>query len=155
MQPRGTAQSFGVPRVLVARGQHAGRVRSRADADARADVAKVARVLEQHDWGGSLVGEQRGNVHRRALGEGDDVRRCRQRGELRKHLPGDLADQLEHARRKLGCELARQALELARVAAGDLDQLRAEAHGVLERVKAFEHRERAVAACAAVAGDER
>src|SRR5207248_4202441 len=102
---------------------------------------------EQHDWGGSLVGEQGGNVHRRALGEGDDVRRCWQRGELREHLLRDLASQLEHARRKLGCELTRQAFQLGWLAAYDLDQLRAEAHRVLERVKAFEHRERAVAAC--------
>src|SRR5437764_1150734 len=67
VQPGGPAQSFGVPRVLVARGQHAGRVCSRADADAGADVAEVPRVLEQHDRGGSPVGEQRGNGNRRAL----------------------------------------------------------------------------------------
>src|SRR5207253_2184270 len=117
VQPRGTAQGFGVPRVLVAGRQDAGRVRGRADADAGADVAQVARVLEQHDRGGSPVGEQRGNVYRRTLGERDDVRWRGQRGELRKDLLGDLAGQLEHAPRKLGRELARQALELARVAA--------------------------------------
>ena len=55
---------------------------------------------------------------------------------------------------QVGREPLGEALELIDVAGDDIEHVRAETQGVLERVKAFEHRQRGVPARAAVAGDQ-
>ena len=60
-----------------------------------------------------------------------------------------------HARRKVGRQQLGEAIELRAVAAGGLEDVRAEAKRVLQRVKAFEHRQRPIAPRTSEARDER
>ena len=83
VQPGGAAQRVGVPRVVAAGGEHAGRVGGRGgDAHAGAHVAEVARVLEQDHRRAPPVGEHGRGVDRGALGQRDHAGRGRQRREL-------------------------------------------------------------------------
>ena len=70
VQPGGAADGVGVPGVVLAGGEHRGRLGRRRDADAGADVAHVARVLEQDDRApvaGSASAAARSTGGRRAI----------------------------------------------------------------------------------------
>ncbi len=103
----------------------------------------------------ALAGEHVGRIDGGALGERHHAGARRQRGELREHLRLDLLRQRGDLRRDVRRQLGGEALELVAVAAHDLVHLGAEAQRVLERVKAFEHDERAIAPRAPEARDER
>ena len=83
MQAGRAAQRVGVPRILPARGQDAGRARGGGHADARAEVAEVPRVLEQDHRrrpgrGQDALGVRAGGAAR----DRDDLRPGHHRGEL-------------------------------------------------------------------------
>ena len=61
-------------KFLAAAREHAGDVRGRRDANARAHVAEIARILEQHDRRRPPIGEHGVRVHHRALGKADHAR---------------------------------------------------------------------------------
>ena len=155
MQPGGAAQRVGVPGVVAAGGEHAGDVRGGGDAHAGAHVAEIARILEQHHRRRPPVGEHGRGVDGGALGQADHARRGRERRELLEDRSVHWAGQLAHARAHIGGEKRREPLELGRVAAGDLEHVRAEAQRVLERVEAFQHGQRLIAPRAPEARDQR
>ena len=112
MQAGGAAQRVRMPGVVAAGAEHAGGVGGGGDAHAGAEVAEIARVLEQHHRRRARVGEHRGGVDGSALGERDHPGRGCERRELVEDRRVDLARQRGQALGEVGCELARQALEL-------------------------------------------
>jgi glyoxalase family protein len=144
-----------MPGVVAAGAEHAGDVGGGGDAHAGAHVAEIAGVLEQHDGCAARVGEQRADIDMWALGECHDACGWRKRREPVEHARVDLAGELQQPRAQLGRELAGQPLELAEVAGEDIVHCCAEAQRVLERVKAFKHRQRGIASRAPKARDKR
>ena len=115
MQAGRAAEGLRVPRVAVAGGHDARGAGRGGDADAGAEVAEVARVLEQDD------GAAGADLERRALRPGHDV--AVRAGEQGAHPLRDVG------REPLG--------EVAGIALGGSDH-RAEAQCVLERVETLE-----------------
>ena len=136
MQPGRAAHGGRVPGIARARGQHARRPGRRGDAHDRADVAEVARILEQH--GGT--GPERGRVERRAPRDRHDARVVRARAEH-----GGV-HRLHAGEVELGRERGGEPGEPVRVAGRRRAHLGAEAQRVLERVEAVEHDQRRIRA---------
>ena len=145
MQAGRAAHGVRMPRVVAGDGQQPRRVGRGGHADAGAEVAEVARVLEQHDRRRPGVGEQARERERRAprdrhhagrrgnrSGGGDDLRRHR-------------LDEREHPVEDVRRERAGQRAQRVAVIRDRLDHVRSEAQRVLERVKALEHDERGIA----------
>ena len=156
VQPGGAAQRVGVPRVVAAGGEHAGDVGGGGDAHAGAHVAEVARVLEQ-DHGRRARGRRAPRRDRRVRRSArrDHARSAGQRRELGEDGGLDLARERAQARAQIGRERAASRSSSAASAETTSSSAGAEAQGVLERVKAFEHGERGIAPRAAKARDER
>jgi hypothetical protein len=140
---------------VSARAQHARDVGRGCDPHAGAQVAEIARVLEQDHRQRPLVGENVGRLDSWALGESDHTGGGRERSQLLEYGGFDVTGELAKARGEVGSEHPGETIQLGRVAAGDLDHVRPEAKRVLQRVKAFEHRQRAIAPRAPEARDER
>src|SRR4029077_11575176 len=87
--------------------------------------------------------------------ESDHTGGGRERSQLLEHGWFDVTGEASQARGEIGSEQPGETIQLGRVAAGDLDHVRPEAKRVLEGVKAFEHRQRAIAPRAPEARDER
>jgi hypothetical protein len=155
LQPRCATQRVRRPWVVASRRQNTGRIRCRRHAHARAQVAEIARILEQHEGLAARSGEHCHRVDRRALCQRDHAGARRQRGELREHLRADLLRHLAQASCDIRREQIGQPLELGAVAAEHLQHVRAEAQRVLERMKAFEHRQARIAPRAPEARNER
>jgi len=79
---------------VAAGAEHAGDVRRGGHAHARAHVAEVTRVLQQHHRLAPLAGEHDRRIDRRTLGERDHTGGGRERSELLEHIRFDLADEL-------------------------------------------------------------
>ena len=98
VQPGGAAQRVRMPGIVAAGAEHAGDVGGGGDAHAGAHVAEIAGVLEQHDRRGPPVGQHRGGIDRRALGQRHHPRRRRQRSEPVEDRRVDLAGEGAQAR---------------------------------------------------------
>ena len=85
MEPRGAADRVGMPGIVLADRQQRRRVGRRRDPHAGAEVAHVARLLEQDDRRLTPVGQRRTEVGRLAPRDRDDPGRRRLR-----HQPGEL-----------------------------------------------------------------
>ena len=77
-----------MPGVVAAGREHGGNACGRGDADAGAQVAEVARVLQQDDRRGVRVGQRRGRIDRRPLRERDHAGGRRQGGQLGEDVEG-------------------------------------------------------------------
>jgi glyoxalase family protein len=118
-------------------------------------VPQIPWVLEQHDRPRPPVPKHGGRIDNRPLGQRDHPSRGRQRRELLEHLPRHGPRKLVHARGLVRREPRGQLVERIDIAAHHLDHARPEAQRVLERVEAFEHGQRRVAAGPPEAGYQR
>ena len=144
-----------MPGIVPPAGQHPGSVGRRGDADARAHVAEIPGILEQHHRRQPRVGEHDGGIDRCPLGERDNPRGRRQRRELGEHLRLDLTHHRGDPLGDVGREQVAEAGQLRGVRCECLKHHGAEAQGVLQRMKSFQHGERRVAPCASEAWDRR
>ena len=150
MQPAGAADRDRVPGVLLAGRQDAGGVGARRHTHDRAEVAVVARVLEQDrrrvaaldHAGGGEGGPPRDRGHAGVVGIG---------AELAVDVFGDRRGQLAQPRPHVGRQLVSEPLELGGLAGQHRLDLAVESQRVLERVKPLEDGELAIATGGSVA----
>ena len=112
-----------MPGVVAAGAEHAGGVGGCGDAYTRAEVAEIARVLEQDDGQRPRVGEHVDGLDLRALGESDHAGGGRERSELLEHggFDSDGPARVDAVARNRASTPA-ETIQLGRVAARDLDQ---------------------------------
>ena len=101
VQPRGAAQRRWIPGVARTRREHARGARGRGDAHDGADVAGMARVLEQHHRRSGRGGEQRAGVQRRAPRDRHDAGVWHTRDEpVERPLGDERRQRVAHVRRQ-------------------------------------------------------
>jgi glyoxalase family protein len=135
--------------------EHPRHVGGRGNPHASPHVAQVAWILEQHDRPGPIAPKHGRRIDRRPLGKRDHPGRRRQRRKLLEHLPGHPPRELVHPPGLVGRKLRGEPIERADVTAHDLDHARSKPQSVLQRVEAFEHGQRRVAAGPPEAGYQR
>ena len=118
--------------------EHGGRPGCGRDPDAGADVAHVARLLEQDDGRQRGVGERGRDVDGGAAGDRRHPGARHQRHQLGQSLRVDRLNPAGELARQVGGEFVRQRLQRGGVDRDRLDQLGAEAQRVLERVEALD-----------------
>ena len=142
VEPGGAAHGVGVPGVVLADRQQRRRVGRRGDPHAGAEVAHVARLLEQDDRRLARVGERR-RRGRRACGGRSRRPRCAAPAaparRARRRRPA--ADHRREAPRQVRRQVGREPLQLGRVDRHRRLHLGPEAQRVLERMEALQHRQ--------------